>query len=92
MCDEIERFLIPDVLHLIGQSSNQSQPIGTNMTTQTYLSDAQIAARYGNHRTWTWRRLKADPKFPKPVKLSSGTTRWKLTDIEAWEASKLAEK
>ena len=59
---------------------------------QTYLSDAQIAARYGNHRTWTWRMLKADPVFPKPVKLSSGTTRWKLADIEAWEAAKVATK
>lgn len=59
---------------------------------QIYLSDIQVAARYGNHRTWTWRALKADLNFPKPVKLSSGTTRWKLADIEAWEASKMAAK
>lgn len=57
---------------------------------QIYLSDIQVAARYGNHRTWTWRALKADPQFPKPVKLSSGTTRWKLSDIEAWEVCKQA--
>lgn len=57
---------------------------------QTYLTDRQFAARYGNHRTWTWRALKTDPKFPKPVKLSGGTTRWKLSEILAWEESKIA--
>jgi len=31
---------------------------------------------------------KADSNFPKPVKLSPGTTRWKLADIEAWETTR----
>jgi predicted DNA-binding transcriptional regulator AlpA len=55
---------------------------------QNYISDRDFAARYGNHRTWTWRRLKEDPLFPKPVKLSPGCSRWRLSDIETWEASK----
>ncbi|WP_406736546.1 helix-turn-helix transcriptional regulator [Thioclava sp. GXIMD4215] len=57
---------------------------------QIYLSDLQLAARYGVHRTTPWRWLKADPKFPRPVSLTPGCTRWNLSDIEAWEAAKVS--
>ena len=55
---------------------------------ETYLSDLNLSARFGVHRMTPWRWLKSDPTFPKPVKLSPGCTRWKLSEIEAWEASK----
>ncbi|KAA8608609.1 AlpA family transcriptional regulator [Salipiger aestuarii] len=55
---------------------------------KTYLSDLQIAARYGVHRSTPWRWLKADDSFPAPVSLSPGCTRWNLADLEAWEAAK----
>lgn len=50
-----------------------------------FLSDLDNAARYGVTRQTIWKWAKKG-KFPKPVKLN-GATRWKLTDIEAWEAS-----
>jgi prophage regulatory protein len=52
----------------------------------TFLSDNQIAIRYGVHRATIWRWANMDPDFPKPVKLSAQCTRWKLSQIEAWEA------
>jgi prophage regulatory protein len=55
---------------------------------ETYLSDAQLAARYGVHRTTPWRWAKSANTFPKPVMLTPGCTRWKLSEIEAWEASR----
>ena len=55
---------------------------------ETYLSDVQLSARYGVHRTTPWRWAKSNPTFPKPVTLTPGCTRWKLSEIEAWEASK----
>jgi predicted DNA-binding transcriptional regulator AlpA len=55
---------------------------------ETYLPDLQVSARYGVHRMTPWRWLKSDPTFPKPVKLSPGCTRWKLSEIEAWETAK----
>ena len=58
------------------------------MVRETYLSDIQLAARYSGHRTTPWRWAKADPTFPKPVTLTPGCTRWKLSEIEAWEASR----
>ncbi|MCA0857278.1 helix-turn-helix transcriptional regulator [Phaeobacter italicus] len=55
---------------------------------ETYLSDTQVAARYGVHRSTPWRWAKTDPFFPKPVPLSPGCTRWKLCQLEAWETEK----
>lgn len=57
---------------------------------ETYLSDAQLAARYGVHRTTPWRWAKTDPTFPQAVKLSPQCSRWKLSDIEAWETQRAA--
>lgn len=55
---------------------------------ETFLSDADIAKRYGVHRSWAWRRAKLDRTFPQPVTLTPGCTRWKLSEIEAWEAAR----
>jgi len=52
---------------------------------ETYISDTQLAARYGVHRSTPWRWAKTDPTFPQPVKLSPQCSRWKLSEIEAWE-------
>jgi prophage regulatory protein len=56
--------------------------------TATYLSARQIGARFNVHHL-TPRRW---PGFPKPIHLTPGCTRWKLSDIEAWEASKANAK
>ncbi|QBX35157.1 AlpA family phage regulatory protein [Paracoccus liaowanqingii] len=53
-----------------------------------YLSDTQLASRYGVHRSTPWRWVKTDPQFPKPVSLTKGCTRWKLSELEAWELQK----
>lgn len=55
---------------------------------QVFLTAKQIATRHGVNVATTWRRLKSDPTFPRPIKLSPGCTRWRVADIEAWEASK----
>lgn len=55
---------------------------------ETYLADTQVAARYSVHRTTPWRWVKSDLSFPKPVTLSAGCTRWRLSDLEAWESAK----
>ena len=53
-----------------------------------YLSDLQVARRYGVHRSTPWRWVKVNPHFPKPIVLSPGCTRWRLGDIVAWEQTK----
>ncbi len=51
-----------------------------------YLTDRQAAARYSVSRNTVWRWAK-DGSFPKPTQLSPQCTRWRLADLEAWEAS-----
>lgn len=55
------------------------------MSQSRFLSDKSVAARYEFSRASTWRLTKAG-KLPKPIKLTNGSTRWKLSDLEAWEA------
>jgi len=50
----------------------------------TYLTDRQIAERYGVSRCTPWRWAKSGD-FPKPVQLSAGCTRWRASDVRAWE-------
>ena len=52
-----------------------------------YLSDKQVAKKYGIHRTTVWRWV-SKGRFPKPIKLSEGCTRWHQGAIEAWEHEK----
>lgn len=54
-----------------------------------YLSDKSVAARYDSSRATIWRWVQ-EGKLPKPVKLTNGTTRWKLCDLEKWEAEQEA--
>ena len=53
--------------------------------TKQYFSDKSVAKRYEISRASIW-RLTKEGKLPRPVKLTNGTTRWKLTDLEKWEA------
>jgi len=53
-----------------------------------FLQDKHVADRYGIGRVSVWRWLKTDPTFPKPFKLSPGCVRWRLADLEVWEAAR----
>ncbi len=50
-----------------------------------YLSDKLAAERYSVSRA-TWWRWVREARAPSPIKLSPGCTRWRLADLEAWEA------
>ena len=53
-----------------------------------FLRYPEVAERYGvspfTIRNW----LSSDPTFPKPVRLSPGCVRWRISNLEAWEAAK----
>jgi len=52
---------------------------------QKFLTDKQVASRYGVTRTSVWRWLKTLEDFPAPVKLSEGCARWTLLSLINWE-------
>lgn len=51
---------------------------------KNFLRDTEIARRYSISRPTVWRWIK-EGKFPKPIRLGSGSSRWKLDDLESWE-------
>ncbi|MCB1355986.1 MAG: AlpA family phage regulatory protein [Maritimibacter sp.] len=55
-----------------------------------FITDQQFADRWGVSRPTIWKMAKADPDFPQPIKLSPGTTRWRLEDVENYEAARAA--
>lgn len=55
---------------------------------EVYLSDRQLAERYGVHHLTPRRWAKEDPTFPRPIKLTPGCCRWKLSELENWELQK----
>ncbi|NIC39397.1 AlpA family phage regulatory protein [Halomonas desiderata] len=56
-------------------------------TTSKWLSDKQVAERYAIGRVTPWRWAR-EGIFPAPIKLGPSCTRWRLADLEAWEASR----
>lgn len=51
-----------------------------------YATDTVLAAHFGVNRATIWGWVNRNG-FPAPVKLSPQMTRWKWSDVEAWEAS-----
>lgn len=51
-----------------------------------YLSDQQVAKRYGVSRPTVW-RWSSEGRLPKPIRLSPGCTRWRLEMLEEFEAN-----
>ena len=49
-----------------------------------YLTVKAVASRYQIHPAsiWRWVRVR---NFPKPIRLSRGSTRWCIDDLVAWE-------
>jgi prophage regulatory protein len=57
-----------------------------------FLTVKQVAARYGVGVATIWRWVKEGRGFPKRVHLAPGTTRWRETDLIAFEASRQDHK
>ena len=53
-----------------------------------YLRDKQVAEMLTIGRSSVWRMAK-EGKLPTPIKLSERVTVWKLSDIEAFVASRM---
>jgi len=59
-----------------------------NVTSESlYLSVDQVAKRFGVSKDSIW-RWKRDGEFPVSYKLGGRTARWRLSDIEEWEAQR----
>ena len=52
-----------------------------------FLSVRHVAERFDVSPTTIWRWSGTVPSFPLPVRFGSGCTRWRLSDIERFEAT-----
>jgi len=52
-----------------------------------YWSDKDLSERYAVTRITVWRWAR-EGTLPKPIKLSANTTRWRLSDLESFEAAR----
>lgn len=48
-----------------------------------YLKDRTVAAMVQVHPVTVWRWVRQG-KFPKPIKLDTGSTRWRMSDVQEW--------
>lgn len=57
------------------------------ITATIWVNANEIAARFGVSRNTVWRWARTpDNEFPDPVRLTPRVTRWRLADIECFEA------
>jgi prophage regulatory protein len=59
---------------------------------ERFLTDKEVAARYGVSRAAVWRWVGAYPNFPKAIPVTPGTSRWRLSELLAYEAAVAAGK
>lgn len=57
-------------------------------TSARYIRAKMLAPQLAVSEPTLWRWLKEDPTFPRPVKLAPRVTVWRISEIEAWAASK----
>lgn len=58
---------------------------GLSEAAERYLSDVDVAVRYGISRATVWRWCKSIADFPRPIQISPGTTRWALSQLLSYE-------
>lgn len=67
--------------------SNISRPVGLSVAAdERYLSDIKVAERYCVSRPTVWRWAKHREDFPAPLKVSEGISRWRLSDLIAFDS------
>ncbi|MDM8345834.1 AlpA family phage regulatory protein [Pseudochrobactrum sp. sp1633] len=57
--------------------------------TEVYLTAIQVSQRLSVGKATVWRWAKYNADFPKPVRLTPGATRWRLSDLIAFETRAL---
>ena len=53
---------------------------------EALLSADQVGALFNVHRSTVFRLAREDATFPRPLKLSRNTPRWRATELNAWIA------
>ncbi len=66
-----------------------AEPTEAGPLTQPFYTDHELAQRYRVNRATVWRWTRTG-RFPQPVKVGPGSTRWRGADVLAFEAERAA--
>ena len=61
--------------------------IEADSTKSTFTTDTKLAEYFCVNRATIWGWVKKND-FPAPIRLSPQMSRWRWSEVEAWEASK----
>lgn len=53
--------------------------------TKRYWPLSKVLVRYGRSRTWLERKLRNDPKFPRPYKFGTSRRFWLESELETYD-------
>ena len=57
-----------------------------NAKIRSYLTAAQVRDRYGGKSAmWLWRKLRDDPKFPRPLEISRNVRLFSVAELDRYE-------
>lgn len=60
----------------------------TSIASPRFLTVKEVASRLSISVSSVWRHAKEDETFPRPIHIARRSTRWVLSEIEAYEASR----
>jgi predicted DNA-binding transcriptional regulator AlpA len=69
-------------------STDTKVPVGyttRSSENETYLTVIQVAQRLSLGKATIWRWTKDDKNLPKPIRFGKKATRWRLSDLIAFE-------
>jgi predicted DNA-binding transcriptional regulator AlpA len=67
---------------------DEAVPVAKSLAEERYLSAQDLARRYTISVQTVWRDTKHNPDIPKPIKILNGSTRWRISEIMAFEISR----
>lgn len=56
------------------------------MNQAEYIPITRVADRFHTTKHAVYRWLRNDRSFPAPIRLPGGTLRWRIAELDAWEA------
>ncbi len=51
------------------------------------LTGREVRERYAVSKSWLYEAMRQGD-FPRPIKIGAQAVRWRVTDLEQWEASR----
>lgn len=96
IADLIAQKVLGALLPTIGtaqkiERTSVSSALAANKAEQL-LTDNEVAALFKVSKQTIWRWIKTSEDFPKPLKVEKGSTRWRLSEVVAYEARMAAER